>query len=362
MIGYNPLRDSKPRESQFELIRILAQFFIVLYHLFLLYVYPTTENSLHKAIWLPLHIGVPLFILISGYFGIRTSIKGFIKLVGMVFVLYVPIELIDLLTSEGFEKKRILTTICFLFGSHFWFIRTYVYLYLFAPIINSYLDGITPVKRLYLIFVLGTIALYVGTLGFDGSVSDGKNLINFLFWYVIGNSLSQYRSVWEKWSYKSLVIIYIAYNLCLVIIFTEVWDKFRGVETVFNRIFFSYASIGLLINAILFFIIIGKWKFKSRFINHIAKSSLAIYLLHASYLLRDKFIEPYVMTYTYNFQNSQLILFGGLIAMAIIIILVCVLIDNLLSPVWSMINRLGKKCQLKVDYFINNRNDTSISQ
>lgn len=87
---------AKPlRESQFELIRILAQFFIVLYHLFLFFVYPKTGNPFHKAIWLPLHIGVILFILISGYFGIKSSIKGFIKLVGMVLVLSIPLELID---------------------------------------------------------------------------------------------------------------------------------------------------------------------------------------------------------------------------------------------------------------------------
>lgn len=352
MIGYNPLKDSGLRESQFEFIRILAQFFIVLYHLFMLYVYPATGNPLHKAIWLPLHIGVPLFVLISGYFGIRTTAKGFIKLVGMVFVLYVPIEVIDLLTSEVIEKRKILTTICFLFGSHFWFIRTYVYLYLFAPIINTYLKAITPLKRLYLIFVLGIIAVYVGTSGFDGSVGDGKNLINFLFWYVIGNTLHQYRATWVKWPYKILILSYVIYNLCLVVTFTEVWDKVRGVEIFFNRIFFSYASIGLLINAILFFIIIGKWKFRSGFVNHVAKSSLAIYLLHASYLLRDTFIAPYVKYFTISYQNDQLILFGGLIGISIIIIIACILIDNLLSPVWSIINRLGNKCQLKVDYYI----------
>lgn len=72
------------RESSFELIRLVAQYMIVLYHILLIVIYPLSQETFHKAIWLPLHIGVPLFVLISGYFGIRASAKGLTKLVGMI--------------------------------------------------------------------------------------------------------------------------------------------------------------------------------------------------------------------------------------------------------------------------------------
>jgi len=91
----------KERESSFELIRILAQFFIVFYHIFLFFIYPVTQNPYHKAIWLPLHIGVVLFVLISGYFGIKSSVKGFIKLVLTMAVLYIPLEIANLLIIGG---------------------------------------------------------------------------------------------------------------------------------------------------------------------------------------------------------------------------------------------------------------------
>lgn len=89
------------RESSFELIRILAQFFIVFYHIFLFFIYPTTDEPFHKAIWLPLHIGVILFVLISGYFCIKPSIKGFIKLIGMMVVLYLPLGVANYLIMGG---------------------------------------------------------------------------------------------------------------------------------------------------------------------------------------------------------------------------------------------------------------------
>ena len=54
-----------------------------------------------------------------------------------------------------------------LFISHtpFWFIRSYIMLFLVAPVVNHYLENITPTRRLYLMLALGWIAVYLGTVG-----------------------------------------------------------------------------------------------------------------------------------------------------------------------------------------------------
>lgn len=56
------------RESQFELLRIVAQWCIVFYHLFMDYTIHLQEQyPIYLGIQIPLHIGVLLFVLISGY-------------------------------------------------------------------------------------------------------------------------------------------------------------------------------------------------------------------------------------------------------------------------------------------------------
>lgn len=91
---------TKERESNFELLRVFAMFSIVLYHLIL-------ESSKAfgyaeiRTLQLPLHIGVPLFVLISGYFHIRPSFKGLAKLLLPLFAFYVPIELCSKLLFGG---------------------------------------------------------------------------------------------------------------------------------------------------------------------------------------------------------------------------------------------------------------------
>ena len=62
------------RESSFELLRILSQVFIVLYHI--CYLWQGKEYSCQpffQAVSTPLHIGVVVFVLLSGYFTIKLS-------------------------------------------------------------------------------------------------------------------------------------------------------------------------------------------------------------------------------------------------------------------------------------------------
>ena len=90
------MRTALHRESQFELLRILAQWMIVLYHLLLMFTKNYQSNHpIYQGIQIPLHIGVILFVLISGYFGIKRSFTGMVKLLAMTVVYCVPIALIS---------------------------------------------------------------------------------------------------------------------------------------------------------------------------------------------------------------------------------------------------------------------------
>lgn len=177
------------RESNFELLRLVAMFFIVIYHMFLFFLSPIDDNPLYVAIQSPLHIGVPLFVMISGYFGIKFSPKGLFKLLAKTFVLAVPLMLAYCLWQHQGIKEMV-KSLLFISHTPFWFIRSYIMLFLVAPVVNHYLENITPTRRLYLMLALGWIAVYLGTVGGDSSLAGGKNLANFLFLYCLGNCVS----------------------------------------------------------------------------------------------------------------------------------------------------------------------------
>ena len=294
----------KSRESSFELIRLLAQFMIVLYHIFSVIIYPESNEPFYKAIWLPLHIGVPLFVLISGYWGIRASVKGVVKLVGMLFVLQVPLLIVNYyINGEGI--KELIKILLFMSETPFWFMRTYLFLFLFSPVVNVFLRNITPWHRIMLLLVLFYMSHYIGTLGADPSLLDGKNLVTFIFLYVIGNTLHKYEDLWKRFPSKWLWLSYVTINVGLVLFFTYC-TSMPYIDALFYRICFAYCSPILLVNSILFFMLIGKLQFHSGLINHLAKSSLAIYLLHGTPLMIYGVINSIALNLYYAIDNSVL--------------------------------------------------------
>ena len=340
---------TKERESSYELIRIIAQFFIVFYHIFSVYIYNITDQPLHRAIWLPLHIGVILFVLISGYFGIKSSVRGFVKLIGMMIVLYIPIDLINLLLTNGLQtwggKKHFLTYLFTVSASPFWFMRTYVFLYLLAPLINLYLSKANLARRIYIVCALGFISHWVGALGQDPSLYDGKNAVTFLFLYSLGDTLRVYRNQLARIRPLYYGLAFLLYNTALVTLYSF-WTGRLAMIT-YNRMFFAYCSFGLLVSSVLFFLWIGNLKFKSRFINLIGPSSMTIYMIHGSNLIIFS-IVPHIVDHILASNPSNLLLFSEVFVVTFIIVTFCISLDILLRPVWRWLNRLGLRLEERI--------------
>ena len=121
------------RKSNFELLRIISMLFIVFYHIIAFYVCAERpDNLFFQALKAPLHMGVLLFVLISGYFGIHCSLKGLVRLLAPVFGYYLLFACIYYLFDKTscIESMRSMPwNFLPLSGSPYWFVRTYLCLY-----------------------------------------------------------------------------------------------------------------------------------------------------------------------------------------------------------------------------------------
>lgn len=331
------------RESNFELLRLVSQFCIVLYHIFLMFIFPQSGQELYKALQIPLHVGVVVFVLISGYFSIKATSKGFIKLIGFFFIYSLP-EIIYNFLNAG-DTLHSLKSLLFFSNSHFWFVKTYLYLYLTSPMLNFFWNESSKKSKFYIIMVLGFIAIYMAMVGGDSSLLDGKNLVNFMFLYFIGRLINQYKYKWERISSTSYVIIYFVFNALIVGGYLLFHDSI--ISSVIWRLCFPYSSIFLLLNSILLFFIFGKIKFQSKLINKLAASSLAIYLIHAN--------RPFIIgaigscaNYILLQTNNNLFVIMMCIILTVIVVIISIIIDNILSPLWYLIKKVGDKIYLKL--------------
>lgn len=337
------------RQSNIELLRIFAMVCIIVYHMLCFTIVPMAHDvMLFKAMQIPLHIGVPLFFLISGYFGIRFSLKGLMRYVSKVYFYLVPLTVIVAYYIDH-ESLREIFRLFFVFGhDKHWYVNCYLYLFLFSPVINRFLEGISLKQRIYLLLVLFFMSVYVGGMMMgDRYLVEGKNLTNVLMFYVLGNTIKKYQKHWEKFPVYQLVIAVILLDISLVF----VYSYFSSISFRIWNYSFPYNSPLIILNSSLVFMIFAKMSFKSKLVNWLSGGIFACYLWQCVPVLWKSFFEyPASKIYSGGANSPVLFLFAASIY-AIIIMLVIVSVDKLLSPIWnrliSIAERFDKKWKIK---------------
>lgn len=211
--------------------------------------------------------------------------------------------------------------------------------------INLWLKHATERQRWYIVSVFAFIACYMAISKGDNSLSNGKNLTNFIYFYLVGNQLYYYRDRWMNIKTSRLLLFYLLFNV--VILTLEYFMHGNVVGKIIKSLSFPYSSPLILIGAIMFFMIIGKQRIQSRFINYVAASSLAIYLIHGSRPYLPE-LHGVVCGYLQGITSYNSLLFLAYIVYTLIVITTCVCIDKCLTPVWNIINNTGRRLQEKL--------------
>ena len=329
----------KERNSSFELMRIIAQYMIVLYHIFLFWFVKegTQTASIYKIIWIPLHIAVPLYVLVSGYFGIRFNVRGLMRIIFncLVYSLLLYLICCFVLRDEYFDYKALF----FVSNTPYWFIKTYVYLFLCAPILNLILRQITILQRIFLLGILLWMNCWIGLMNFDSSLYGGKTLVYFVFLYLIGDTLHVYKDKINHIPLWFMVLLFVVINSL------SIFGGWLGCQQSFShtRLFnlcYLYTSPLIVIQAILFFALFMRMTFVCTPINYMAKSCLAIYLIHGSNLVFRHWIRDGAF-YIVGLTQQPLLHILYVALFSLIIVIGCIIIDKLLTPLWNLSDKIS---------------------
>ena len=350
---------SNQRDSSLELVRLLSQYMIVVYHIILFWFWNYSKNPdiLLRAIYIPLHIGVPVFVLLSGYFHIHFSLKGIARLVIFILVYDVGLRILggaifpeylaewhNMTGSSGSGLKQVF----FVSGTGYWFVRTYLMLFLLSPMVNTYLDKISGRNRVVLILVLVWICCYIPMFHLDASLDDGKNIPTFIFWYVIGDTLSRYRDVWMSWKKSYLIAIYVFSQTLIALFYYVIYQQgMIGVSEYYYRYVFYYFSPILLISSVLFVMLFAGKPFYNATINKLSRSSLAIYLIHGSFIVFYMVIRHASIWIQENVTNEFGVI-GMVLVLGLLVTGGCIIIDQILMPLINLLTKwltnLFEKC------------------
>lgn len=291
----------KERQSNIELLRIICMFMIIMHHFAVNVWYPDmlslhTPSSVGETIVLLSHclffIGVNCFVLISGYFSIKTSLRGFLHLYGF----YAFYALLIALTQYFGDTQYIqlsLSEKCFHVAVHslmpwennnFWFLNAYLGLFMVAPLLNVAITNITRSNYIRIIVLLTILNVVFGNiLSIDLLNTWGFCVAQFVYLYMIGGYIRKYVTIdsirAHRWSNLSFYIVSAALWAMLVAI--QVY-QFPFIARFFKA--FSYNNVYVLTAAVGFFLFMLSYDIKSRAINWFSSSCLAAYLLQGSIL------------------------------------------------------------------------------
>lgn len=337
--GIKPMRD-----SNVELLRLLCMLMVLMHHMLLKgpkvagfsIDYSVLTNDVKIASFLNqfFYCAVDVFILISGYYGIKSKVKGVVNLYvkctwwsSLCYFAY-------LLWTGGSLGRWGLTHNCvFTLSNARWFIASYICLYLIAPILNMTIERMTKYQFRKWLVILFVINVYLGWFWGNSVNYKGYNVANFIFLYYIGRYLNHYCPVHESKRFL-YVIVYLSCAILLGCV--GAYGSWKEVTDLNYSLTEKYNNPILIIESIALLYVFLTIRVQSRFINWLATSVLAVYLIHQNPYV-DEWITDYLNSHFYSWGESIRWLFLVLFSLGIYVS--CLLLDKLSAVLYQPLSR-----------------------
>lgn len=273
----------KQRQLNIELLRIAAMLMVLNLHSnFVAFNAPTVTHdgvtvSIARNFWEALCMcAVNVFVMISGWFGIKASLKGFCNLLWQVAYISIIAVAIQTIVFDVQLSPRLL------FSCGGWFVASYIVLYILSPILNAYIES-TPLKSIRNLLAVFFLLEFIW--GFTDSVSfllNGYSPIPFIGLYILAAYL---RKKGTSLKPSKAFLGYLASCLLATIAMT-----IHSASTDLKNLTFFYGYLSpFIISAAAFLLLtfaaipderLRKKPF-GKLIPWFASSAFAIYLLHA---------------------------------------------------------------------------------
>ena len=270
---------------------------------------------------------VNVFILISGYFGIRTNLKKISSLLYQVYFWIFFIHFIlNVLHLE--ENRNIGEWISSFLLFDYWFIRAYIILYIISPVLNTFIINSSPKKIsnfLISFFLLQTVYCFYR----DSFYQIGYSPISFIGLYVLARYIRLYPPQWCLLNIKYDFVFYLLSAFLLSSI-EFIQNRFSILNTFYH---YGYSHPIVIASSIFLFLAFSKIQFSNSTINFIGASSLAVYLFHCHGSILHTYYCTQIMQWFKSQDTINFIIYT--IGFIILVYVGAILIDKLRLYTWD---------------------------
>lgn len=275
---------------------------------------------------------VNIFILISGWFSIRVSVRGFCSfLFQCAFFLLGSYLLMIIAGQEQLGLRQLAPYLCFTKAN--WFIKAYIGLYILAPMLNLFAEKAT--KRQLALTLLGFYSFQT-LYGWTNSavfVEQGYSTFSFIGLYLLARYLKLHGNPLRGGEWRLFAAAVILNSALTVGLVCNNGERFVAL-------LYSYANPLVIILSVMLLLAFAKLRIPySPAINRIGKSSFAVFLFHANLTV-------------FNFTFRKLIVgiyasYGGIVCLFLIfcilaaLFFVAVLVDQFRIYCWDKLENSG---------------------
>lgn len=273
------------RQSNIELFRIISMLLILVVHLdgaSLGLPAPMGDiASITARDWWRLIvesisiIGVNCFVLISGFFGIKTSWKGFVRF--SLYCLFYSVAIYCIVAIgikgdwswEGLAESFMIYT-----HTDLWFVPAYLGLFLLAPFLNKSVESLNLKQFSLYLGALIAFNIYAGWCWGGRFNPTGYTILHLVMIYLIGRYINRFM---PQIKYLGVYSTIIWISSTVLILISSLYLK--------STVAFAYNSPFVILASISFFMMFKSMTFSSKAINYCATSAFAVYLVHKNPLV-----------------------------------------------------------------------------
>lgn len=334
------------RERNFEVLRTLAMFFVVVYHCLthgiggeygFSTIHPASLTNLLFSDFMLVFssVAVNLYVMISGYFLVDLNFKLSRIVRTWVISCFYLFFITLLFMSLGWKPFNIVTigkSFFPLSTDAYWFVTQYIGLIILSPFLSIMLKQLT--YRQYVGLLIGGAFICLAIipdfpLGKRFHVAHGNSLFSFAYLFVVAGFIRHHLG---RLSIKKLIVA-----ISVVVLMTLACELFVGTHhNITHLIWFDYNGLPFVLSVLIFILIKqvqvpenGLWNGLVK----LAPYTFGVYLIHDHLLVREWLWNTISLTS----QCEEWIFPLTVIGICLLIFLTCSLIEAIRKKVFEIL-------------------------
>lgn len=358
------------RQSGIEILKILAMFFIVIFHIcqsvsdipiyikdFNYFNLITDTIDLQHIIMIFFRhlgsLGNNVFLICSFWFLCNSNKYKFYKIVQMIMDVWI-ISIIYLMIYLNIENsipfKLIISSIFPNLFQNNWFISCYILVYMIHPFLNIVINSLSQKEHIITCFI--SVLIYDIVSFIKSDLFFPSQIIYAIVLYFLIAYIKKYMIQWSEKIKNNAILLLIGLGATIILFVFAYYFKLNIILklTVNNNPFIIMTSIAL-------FNLFKKIKLINPIINYVSSLSMIIYLIHENILFRNYTrIKIWIGIYTKYGYNH--IIIEVLIYAFILFILSVIIAIIYKSTIQKLLYRLEKYIETFIIKLLDSITDT----